>query len=75
MLPETNLEGARAVAEALREKIEQSRFVFQNEQIRVTISIGVSILGDQDRGSLDLIKHADTKLYDAKRAGRNRVVA
>jgi two-component system cell cycle response regulator len=75
VLPETNLEGARAVAEALREKIEQSRFVFQNEQIRVTVSIGVAMLSDQDRGSLDLIKHADTKLYDAKRGGRNKVVA
>jgi diguanylate cyclase (GGDEF)-like protein len=75
VLPETALEGARAVAEALREKIEQSRFVFQNEQIRVTISIGVSMLSDADRSSLDLIKHADTKLYDAKRSGRNRVVA
>jgi diguanylate cyclase (GGDEF)-like protein len=75
VLPETNLEGARAVAEALREKIEQSRFVFQNEQIRVTISIGVAMLSDQDRGSMELIKHADTKLYDAKRGGRNKVIA
>lgn len=75
VLPETHLEGARALAEGLREKIEQSRFVFQNEQIRVTISIGVAALTDQDRSSMDLIKHADTKLYDAKRAGRNRVVA
>jgi diguanylate cyclase (GGDEF)-like protein len=75
VLPETNLEGARALAEGLREKIEQSRFVFQNEQIRVTISIGVAALTDQDRSSMDLIKHADTKLYDAKRSGRNKVVA
>ena len=75
VLPETNVEGACALADGLREKIEQSRFVFQNEQIRVTISIGVAALTDQDRSSLDLIKHADTKLYEAKRAGRNRVVA
>ena len=75
VLPETNLEGARALAEGLREKIESSRLTFQNEQIRVTISIGVASLSDQDRSSVDLIKHADTKLYDAKRAGRNRVVA
>jgi two-component system, cell cycle response regulator len=75
ILPETNLEGARALAEGLREKIEQSRFVFQNEQIRVTISIGVATLTDQDRTSMDLIKHADTKLYEAKRTGRNRVIA
>src|SRR5262249_62134419 len=42
VLPETNLEGAKALAEGLREKIEASRFVFQNELIHVTISIGVA---------------------------------
>src|SRR5215472_476750 len=74
VLPETNLDGARALAEGLREKVEQSRFVFQNEQIQVTISIGVAMLGEQDRTSMDLIKRADQKLYDAKRGGRNRVI-
>jgi diguanylate cyclase (GGDEF)-like protein len=75
VLPETTLDGAKALAEGLREKIEQSRFVFQNELIHVTISIGVATLSDQDRTSMDLIKHADQKLYDAKRSGRNRVVS
>jgi diguanylate cyclase (GGDEF)-like protein len=75
ILPETNLEGAKALSEGLREKVEQSRFVFQGEQIHVTISIGVAVLQEQDRTSMDLIKNADTKLYEAKRGGRNRVVA
>jgi diguanylate cyclase (GGDEF)-like protein len=75
VLPETNLEGARALAEGLREKVAQSRFVFQNESIRDTISIGVSMLAEHDKTSLDLIRNADVKLYEAKRGGRNRVVA
>ncbi|HWL86750.1 MAG TPA: GGDEF domain-containing protein [Polyangiaceae bacterium] len=74
ILPETNLDGSRALAEGLREKIEQSRFVFQNELIRVTISIGVAQLREEDRTSMDLIKYADERLLEAKRAGRNRVV-
>jgi diguanylate cyclase (GGDEF)-like protein len=74
VLPETNLEGARALAEGLREKVQQSRFVFQNEEIKATISIGVAQLSDEDRTNLDLIKRADQKLYEAKRSGRNRVV-
>jgi diguanylate cyclase (GGDEF)-like protein len=74
VLPETTLEGARALAEGLREKVEQSRFVFQNESIKVTISIGVSTLTEQDKTSMDLIRSADAKLYEAKRGGRNRVV-
>jgi diguanylate cyclase (GGDEF)-like protein len=73
VLPETALEGARALAEGLREKIESSRFVFQNELIKVTISIGVTMLQPEDRTSVDIIKQADDKLYEAKRSGRNKV--
>ena len=75
ILPETNLEGGIALAEGLREKIEQSRFVFQGETIRVTISAGAAMLAEEDRASTDLIRRADEKLYEAKRAGRNRVIA
>lgn len=74
ILPETNLDGARALAEGLREKIEQSRFVFQGDMIPVTISIGVAPLVDADKTGMDLIRSADAKLYEAKRSGRNRVV-
>ncbi len=74
VLPETTLDGARSLAEGLREKVEQSRFVFQNEHIKVTISIGVATLSDLDKTSMDLIRNADAKLYEAKRGGRNRVV-
>ncbi len=73
ILPETTLEGGRALAEGLREKIAESRFIFQGETIRVTISIGGAALHENDRASMDLIKRADEKLYEAKRAGRNRV--
>jgi diguanylate cyclase (GGDEF)-like protein len=75
ILPETDIEGARSLAEGLREKLEQSRFVFQNESIRVTVSIGAAALTEEDRTSMDLIKRADEKLYEAKRSGRNRVTA
>ena len=74
VLPETTLEGARALAEGLRERIEQSRFAFQGEIIRVTISIGGAMVEESDRTSLDLIQRADDKLYEAKRAGRDRVL-
>ncbi len=74
ILPETNLEGARALADGLRAKIEQSRFVFQGDNIPVTISMGVAMLMDEHKGGLDLIRTADAKLYEAKRSGRNRVV-
>lgn len=57
--------------ESLRVNTEESPVSFNDEQIRVTISIGVSGFID---GKLDaLIKRADEALYDAKESGRNRI--
>lgn len=72
LLPETSLEGARALAESIREKVEEHEFTFQNERIAVTISIGCALLVD-DEGANDIIGRADGMLYEAKRSGRNRV--
>jgi diguanylate cyclase (GGDEF)-like protein len=73
ILPETDLAGAMALADSIRERIQEHNFAFQNDQIRVTISIGVAALEDSDKTSTDLIKRADERLFEAKRAGRNRV--
>jgi diguanylate cyclase (GGDEF)-like protein len=74
VLPETPIEGARQLAEGLRARVEASEFVFQSEQIRVTVSIGIAMLSDAERSSLEFIRTADTRLYEAKRSGRNRVI-
>jgi two-component system, cell cycle response regulator len=74
LLPETSLEGARSLGEGLREKVETSRFVFQNEAIPVTISVGAAVLDPAHKTGVDLIQLADEKLYEAKRGGRNRLV-
>ncbi len=75
LLPETTLEGGRQLAEVLREKVAEARFIFQNEHIPVTISVGVSRLEEGHKTSLELIGAADEKLYEAKRGGRNKVVS
>jgi two-component system, cell cycle response regulator len=73
VLPETPLEGASALAENLRERIAEHGFVFQAERIPVTISIGCAQITPPDKTASDLIQHADEKLYEAKRSGRNKV--
>ncbi len=75
LLPETSLEGATQLAETLRMLCQEARFVFQNEPIQVTISIGVARLLESHKAGLDLIKDADEHLYEAKRSGRNRVIS
>jgi two-component system cell cycle response regulator len=73
LLPETPLEGAASLAEDLRVRVSEHSFVFQNEVIPVTVSIGCARLASSDGVASDLIQRADEKLYEAKRTGRNRV--
>ncbi|MGE0357777.1 MAG: diguanylate cyclase [Burkholderiales bacterium] len=75
LLPETGLEGARDVAERLREAVERSA-VARDEGVplRITVSVGVAVLSEGV--NLDtLLSQSDAALYDAKHRGRNRVCA
>jgi diguanylate cyclase (GGDEF)-like protein len=53
--------------------VEENLFVFQSDDIRVTISLGCATLAEADRSATELLKRADERLYEAKRGGRNRV--
>ena len=72
VLPETALNGAASIAEDLRRRIEERRFIFEGESISVTVSLGCGELNGEMNVS-GLIKCADEKLYAAKNGGRNRV--
>ncbi len=69
VMPETHLNGAAYRAELLRKKVEAKVFP---GSIKTTISIGVAsyVSGTPP----DLMKAADQALYQAKKAGRNRVM-
>ncbi len=75
VLPESMLDGAVDLADRLRQQIESHSFVFQNDRIRVTISVGCAVLSEEDRNAAELLKRADERLYQAKNSGRNRVCA
>ena len=74
LLPNTDVAGARLTAERLRQAVEQNVVQLSKGNYCVTISIGVSGLRAADKGVVDVLKRADDALYQAKRAGRNRVV-
>jgi len=76
VLPQTDLEGARALAERVRVAIEETRIdVGAAAAISVTISIGLAALDPGAQSAEQLVERADAALYDAKDAGRNRVSA
>ncbi len=75
ILPEVNRRGAIMCAEKLRRLVETTEFVFDGARLPVTISLGVATAGPETRDGAQLIKLADEQLYEAKRLGRNRVVA
>jgi len=80
LLPHTQPAQARLIAERLRIAIAAASFDASSPgghrvQVRVTVSVGVASLTDAGPGLQALIAAADTALYDAKAAGRNRVRA
>jgi len=74
VLPDTPVEAAAAVAERLRAAVGAARFSHEGHELRATASFGVA--GGEDSGdAASLLARADALLYQAKAAGRDRVVA
>ncbi len=68
-LPETDLAGARVIAERVRAEVERSRLF----KCGVTVSVGVAAVSDSTATPSMLIEDCDAALYRAKAAGRNHV--
>ena len=75
LLPETNLEQARIVAERVQQAWAQTPCNVDGRLIYSTVSIGVAQASDEDKSFEDILRRADRMMYKAKEAGRNRVAA
>ena len=74
LLPETNMDGAMAIAERIRHAIEALILEWEEKTFRITISIGAAKFVDGATID-DTLNAADRALYAAKTGGRNRVVS
>ncbi len=77
ILPQTALEHAVTLAGQIRQQLESTLWKkpgAPNTMLRVTASFGVAQLADGE-GTSGIIQRADSKLYESKSSGRNRVAA
>ncbi len=78
VLENTDLAGARMLAERIRAEVQKQVFQPQTAgqaPFSVTLSLGIAVYPDDGRDAKTLIAHADQALYHAKHSGRNRAVA
>ena len=73
LLPETDLERAKILAERTREKVENSRFRLENRSLGITVSMGVGQIDPINDTPESYFDRVDAALYKAKQGGRNRV--
>lgn len=76
ILPNTDLDGARAIGERLLESIKETPFMLHESLLKVSASVGVGCVNPLAQPQVmakDLVRIADNGLLDAKRTGRSRV--
>lgn len=73
LLPSTAIDAGNVVAEKVRSVIENKTLTYQQQEIKVTVSIGVVAAGRRQQLIGDLLKAADKLLYLAKDRGKNYV--
>ncbi len=74
ILPHTSIKVAKNIAERVRQSLKNEVFIIKNFSIPITMSFGISHISRASNSSL-LLQQADQMLYEAKRRGRNKVVA
>lgn len=73
LLPDTDADGARTVAEGIRHHVAASTPVAGGRRVKTTVSAGWVTWAGEDRDGL--LQRADQALYAAKRGGRDRIAA
>lgn len=74
MLPNTTKSKGIALAERIQKQLQDNDFSVTTDGLKVTVSIGMTILSETDACFDELLLRVDKALYKAKNKGRNQVV-
>jgi diguanylate cyclase len=73
LLPETTVEAAAQTMTRLQRELTKHFFLHENDKLLITFSAGVALrIPNEDQAAL--VARADHAMYEAKRAGKNRVM-
>ena len=79
LLPETDIEAARQKVESLRELVASTAFALPrsrgDENVQMTVSAGLASFPQDGSDERELFAAADERMFQAKKEGRNRVIA
>lgn len=73
IFPEYSVEQTRDVAQQVFDAVKAMTIAYNDVEIKVTISIGVSALSLKDSNPLDFYKRVDANLYHSKQNGRQQI--
>lgn len=75
VLGKTDAEGAKIIAERIRQQIAETHIIHNGKPISTTVSIGIATRHSNEKEHInDLFERADRALYAAKESGRNCVI-
>jgi diguanylate cyclase (GGDEF)-like protein len=75
LAPDTSLDQSLVLGERIRSRVEATPLLVDGHLVQLTVSIGATTAQPGEQDVPGLLKRADAALYQAKRAGRNRVMA
>lgn len=73
LLPETDIDGAAVIGERLRKLVADTVLNYHDHKINFTVSVGIAQFKDGESSLDGPLSRADSAVYDAKKAGRNRI--
>ncbi|AYQ40429.1 sensor domain-containing diguanylate cyclase [Burkholderia lata] len=73
VLPESDLDKALAFAQRVQQRAMQAQLMHEDQQVTLTVSIGIDAMRVSDFGAYQPLSRADKALYLAKERGRNRI--